>query len=57
LLGIIEEIIAPHDARERIAALPDALKDKEEVRLRKTHTIFLDRSIYCGSYFLSIASD
>jgi len=36
-MGIIEEIIAPHDTRERIAALPDALKDKKEVRLPKSH--------------------
>jgi propionyl-CoA carboxylase beta chain len=36
-LGIIEEIIAPHDTRKRIIALLDALKDKKEIRLPKKH--------------------
>lgn len=36
-MGIIEEIITPHDTRKRIIALLDALKDKKEVRLPKKH--------------------
>jgi acetyl-CoA carboxylase carboxyltransferase component len=36
-LGIIEEIIAPHDTRKKIIALLDALKDKKETRLSKKH--------------------
>ena len=37
-MGIIEEIIAPHDTRKKIAALLEALKDKQEVRLPKKHS-------------------
>jgi methylmalonyl-CoA decarboxylase subunit alpha len=36
-MGIIEEIIAPHDTRKRIVKLLDALKDKKEARLPKKH--------------------
>jgi propionyl-CoA carboxylase beta chain len=36
-LGIIEEIIVPHDTRKRIIALLEALKDKKETRLLKKH--------------------
>jgi acetyl-CoA carboxylase carboxyltransferase component len=36
-LGIIDEIIAPHDTRKKIVALLDALKDKKEIRLPKKH--------------------
>jgi propionyl-CoA carboxylase beta chain len=36
-LGIIDEIIAPHDTRKKIIALLDALKDKKEIRLPKKH--------------------
>jgi methylmalonyl-CoA decarboxylase subunit alpha len=36
-MGIIEEIIAPHDTRKRIIALLDALKDKQEAVLPKKH--------------------
>ncbi len=36
-MGIIEEIIAPHDTRKRVVALLDALKDKKEIRLPKKH--------------------
>lgn len=36
-LGIIDEIIAPHDTRKRIIALLEGLKDKKETRLTKKH--------------------
>ncbi len=36
-LGIIEEIIAPRETRTRIAALQEALKDKQQSRLPKKH--------------------
>lgn len=36
-MGIIEEIIVPHETRKRIIALLDALKNKKEVRLSKKH--------------------
>ena len=36
-MGIIEEIIAPRDTRQRIIALLDALKDKKETRVSKKH--------------------
>ncbi len=36
-MGIIEEIITPHNTRSRIIALLDALKDKKETRLAKKH--------------------
>jgi acetyl-CoA carboxylase carboxyltransferase component len=36
-MGIIEEIIAPHDTRKRIISLLDALKDKKETKLSKKH--------------------
>lgn len=36
-MGIIEELIAPHDTRKRIIALLDALKDKKETRVSKKH--------------------
>lgn len=36
-MGIVDEIILPHDTRKRIIALLDALKDKKEVRLSKKH--------------------
>lgn len=36
-MGIIEEIIVPHETRKRIIALLDALKDKKETRLSKKH--------------------
>ena len=36
-MGIIEEIIQPHDTRKRIIALLEALQDKKEARLTKKH--------------------
>jgi propionyl-CoA carboxylase beta chain len=36
-MGIIEEIIHPHDTRKRIIALLEALQDKKEARLTKKH--------------------
>jgi len=36
-LGIIEEIIQPHDTRKRIIALMEVLKDKKEARMAKKH--------------------
>jgi propionyl-CoA carboxylase beta chain len=36
-MGIIEEIIVPHDTRKKIIALLDALKDKKTTRLPKKH--------------------
>jgi acetyl-CoA carboxylase carboxyltransferase component len=36
-MGIIEEIIRPHDTRKRIIALLEALQDKKEARLTKKH--------------------
>ena len=37
LMGIIDEIIAPHDTRKKIVALLEALKDKKETRQPKKH--------------------
>jgi propionyl-CoA carboxylase beta chain len=36
-LGIIDEIIAPHDTRKKVIALLDALKSKKEIGLLKKH--------------------
>ena len=36
-LGAIEEIIAPHETRKRIASLLEAFKDKKEICLPKKH--------------------
>ncbi|MEN6332366.1 MAG: acyl-CoA carboxylase subunit beta [Smithella sp.] len=36
-MGIVDEIILPHDTRKKIIAMLDALKDKKEVRLPKKH--------------------
>ncbi|MBN1366260.1 MAG: methylmalonyl-CoA carboxyltransferase [Syntrophaceae bacterium] len=36
-LGIIEEIISPHDTRKKVIALLEALKDKKEIILSKKH--------------------
>lgn len=36
-LGIIDEIIAPRETRNKIISLLDSLKDKKEVRLSKKH--------------------
>ncbi len=36
-MGIVDEIILPHDTRKKVIAMLDALKDKKEVRLPKKH--------------------
>ena len=36
-MGIIEEIIAPRETRKRVAAILDALKDKQVTSLPRKH--------------------